>query len=596
MTEASRRAVLAGGVGGLSGWTISRDGRAWAQGQPKRIVGALEEDPPVICPPMTSIISSFGAGCAVYGALTWVDSKGNIHPELAERWEISSDGRTYTFYLRKNVLWHDDKPFTSEDVKFTMENVTSKLHPWGRGAFKTLDHVDASDPHIAIFKLKTPSPAVMKAVNNAIAAILPKHLWEGTEFVKNPLNKKPIGTGPFKLVEYVQGDRIRYVKNEKYYIPGQPAFDEMVLRIIPDAAARVAAFEKGEVDMLYNNSMPFTEIERIKKFPNVEIKASNVSGAAFLGIINCKSKPYDDVRVRHAVAHGINRAFIRDNVMPGFSENQVGPLPPAFGTLVNTKLKDYEYDPAKANKILDDAGYARKADGTRFEFRLLWATNDIRITKMADVIRQNLSDVGIAVSLQPLERAALNQKGYIGEQFEMIIDSYAQGPDPDIGTERLYISTNIHNPPRIFTNNSSYINPEVDKLFEEQRLQVDPAKRKETYDRISEIVWAAVPVLPILAYSGVGAFRNTSMTNTFESADASKDSFARARLPALVSTAAAASPGGAAPTPSAGGAGGGGTATAAIAAAGAAVAAGAYWLWRRKSRGDLDDGLDETRS
>ena len=129
---------------------------------------------------------------------------------------------------------------------------------------------------------------------------MPKHLWEGTEFVKNPLNKKPIGTGPFKLVEYIQGDRIRYVKNEKYYIPGQPAFDEMVLRIIPDAAARVAAFEKGEVDMLYNNSMPFTEIERIKKFPNVEIKASNVSGAAFLGIINCKSKPYDDVRVRHA--------------------------------------------------------------------------------------------------------------------------------------------------------------------------------------------------------------------------------------------------------------------------------------------------------
>jgi peptide/nickel transport system substrate-binding protein len=602
MTEASRRAVLAGlagGIGGFSGWTINQGGRAWAQGQPKRIVGALEEDPPVICPPMTSIISSFGAGCAVYGALTWVDTKGQIHPELAERWEISPDGRTYTFYLRKNVVWHDDKPFTSADVKFTMENVTSKFHPWGRGAFKTLDHVDASDPHIAVFKLKTPSPAVMKAVNNAIAAILPKHLWEGTEFVKNPLNKKPIGTGPFKLVEYVQGDRIRYVRNEKYYIPGQPAFDEMVLRIIPDAAARVAAFEKGEVDMLYNNSMPFTEIERIKKFPNVEIKASNVSGAAFLGIINGKSKPYDDVRVRQAVAHGINRAFIRDNVMPGFSELQVGPLPPAFGALVNSNLKDYEYDPAKANKILDEAGYARKADGTRFEFRLLWPAHDIRVTKMADVIRQNLSEVGIAVSLQPLERAALNQKGFVGEQFDMLIDSYAQGPDPDIGTERLYITTNIHNPPRIFTNNSSYSNPELDKLFEEQRLQVDPAKRKEIYDRISEIVWAAVPVLPILAYSGVGAFRNSVMTNAYESADASKESFARVRLPALVSTAAAATPGAAAPASGqpAGGGGSGGAPTTAIAAAGAAVvAAGAYWLWRRKSRADLDDRLDEKHS
>jgi peptide/nickel transport system substrate-binding protein len=404
------------------------------------------------------------------------------------------------------------------------------------------------------------------------------------------LNKKPIGTGPFKVVEYVQGDRIRYVKNEKYYIPGQPVFDELVIRIIPDAAARVAAFEKGEVDMLYNNSMPFTEIERIKKFPNVEIKASNVSGAAFLGIINMKGKPYDDVRVRQAVAHGINRGFIRDNVMPGFAENQIGPLPPSMD-LANKNLKDYEYSPAKANKILDDAGYARKPDGTRFEFRLLWAAHDIRVTKMADVIRQNLSDVGVAVSLQPLERAALNQKGYISEQFDMIIDSYAQGPDPDIGTERLYVSSNIHNPPRIFTNNSSYSNPEVDKLFEEQRMQTDPAKRKVIYDRVQEILWEAVPILPILAYSGVGAFRTTAMTNTFESADASKDSFARALLP--VSAAAAATPASGTAAPSRGS----GTPTAAIAVGGAAVlAGGAWWLWRRKSRADLDDTIEEKAS
>jgi peptide/nickel transport system substrate-binding protein len=277
--------------------------------------------------------------------------------------------------------------------------------------------------------------------------------------------------------------------------------------------------------------------------------------------------------------------------MPGFAENQIGPLPPSMD-LANTKLKDYEYSPAKANKLLDDAGYARKPDGTRFEFRLLWAAHDIRVTKMADVIRQNLSDVGIAVSLQPLERAALNQKGYISEQFDMIIDSYAQGPDPDIGTERLYVTNNIHNPPRIFTNNSSYSNPEVDKLFEEQRMQTDPAKRKEIYDRVQEILWEALPILPILAYSGVGAFRNTAMTNTFESADASKDSFARAKLPASLGAAATPVSGAPATPPP-----GSGTPTAAIAAGGAAtIAAGAWWLWRRKSRAELDDTLEEKTS
>jgi peptide/nickel transport system substrate-binding protein len=600
MIVASRRGVL-GGLTGAAVWPceLARMPLAWAEGEPKRIVGALEEDPPIINPPMTSIISSFGAGCAVYEALTWVDQHGGIHPELAERWEISPGGKTYTFHLRKNVLWHDGTPFTSADVKFSLENVTAKFHPWGRGAFKTLDHVDASDPYIAVIQLKTPSPAVMKAVNNAISAILPKHLWEGTDFVKNPLNKKPIGTGPFKLVEYVQGDRIRYTKNEKYYIPGEPAFDELVMRIIPDAAARVAAFEKGEVDMLYNNSVPFTEIGRIKKFPNVEIKASSVSGAAFLGIINMKSKPYDDVRVRHALAHAINRAFIRENVLlPEFADIQVGPLPPSM-ELANKSLKDYAYDAKRANQILDEAGYARKADGSRFGFRLLWAAHDIRVTKMADVIRQNLSDVGIAASLQPLERAALNQKGYIGEQFDMIIDSYAQGPDPDIGTERLYVTSNIHNPPLIFTNNSSYSNPQVDKLFAEQRLQTDPAKRKEIYDKIQEILWDAVPVLPILAYSSVGAFRDTAMVNAFNSADASKETFARVRLPKLASNAAAP------PAAASGGTPSNGTASApatgsrtaiVTAAVAAAVAAGTWLLWRRRSRADMDEGIDETRS
>lgn len=579
MIAATRRLVLGGMAGGLLG----APHLAGAQPAPKRIVGALEEDPPLINPPITSIISSFGAGCPVYGALTWVDRKGDIFPDLAERWEISPDGKTYTFYLRKNASWHDGTPFTSADVKFSIENVTAKLHPWGKGAFRSLESVDASDPHVAVIRLKIPTGSLIRACNNAISAILPKHLWEGTEFLKNPYNKKPIGTGPFKFVEYIPGDRIRYVKNEKFYIPGQPAFDELVLRIMPDAAARVAAFEKGEIDMLYNNAVPFTEIARISKFPNVEIRASNVSGAAFLGIINMRSKPYDDVRVRHALAHAIDREFIRTNVMPGFSENQIGPLPPSM-SLANKKLQDYKFDPARANQLLDEAGHPRKADGTRFEFRLLWPAYDIRVTKMADVIRQNLSAVGITVSLQPLERAALNQKGYISEQFDMIIESYAQGPDPDIGTERLYNSNNILTPPAIFTNNSAYSNPDVDKLFAEQRVQTDPAKRKEIYDRIQEIIWAAVPILPILAYSGVSAFRSTVMGNTFESADGSKESFARSTLP--VAAAGAGAP-----------AAGGGMQATWIAAAGAAVVAfGALWLWRRKSRGDLDEGADEKSS
>jgi peptide/nickel transport system substrate-binding protein len=571
---ANRRTVLAG-IGGV---ILNPVKFALGQPIPKRIIGALEEDPPMINPALTTIISSYGSGCPVYGALTWINPQREIHPELAERWENSPDGKTHTFYLRKNVTWHDGTPFTSADVKWSFENVTAKLHPWGKGALRSLDTVDASDPYVAVVRLKIPSASLMSAMSNSISAILPKHLWEGGDIARNPHNKQPIGTGPFKLVEYIPGDRIRYVRNDKYYIPGQPEFDELVLRIMPDAAARLAAFEKGEVDMLYNNALPYTEIARVSKLPKVEIVTSDVSGAAFIGVINTKAPPYNDKRVRQAVAHAIDRKFISNNVLPGLSEIMIGPLPPAF-PLANKALKDYELDPAKANKILDDAGYARKADGTRFGFRLLWPAYDIRVTKMADVIKQNLSAVGIAADLQPLERGAMNQRGFVAEQFDMLIDSYALGPDPDIGVERLYNTNNILTPPAIFTNNSAYSNPELDKLFDQQRVQLDFAKRKEIYDKIQEIIWDAMVVLPIVAYGGVGAYRNTAMTNAFQAADASKESFARVKLPAASADAASTPADGSSKTPWI------------LAAGAAAVALGSFWLWRRShaDEGDIDD-------
>ena len=193
---------------------------------------------------------------------------------------------------------------------------------------------------------------------------------------------------------------------------------------------------------------------------------------------------------------------------------------------------------------------------------------------MADVIQQNLSAVGIAAKLQPLERSALNQRGFIGEQFDMIINSYALGPDPDIGTERLYNTNNILKPPGVFSNNSSYSNPELDKLFDAQRVELDFNKRKEIYDKIQEIIWDAMVILPMVSYSGVSAYRDTAMTNAFQAADGSKESFARVKLPA----AAAAAP----VTESAS------TMPWMVAAGAAVVAAGSFLLWRRSRSGDRE--------
>jgi peptide/nickel transport system substrate-binding protein len=204
----------------------------------------------------------------------------------------------------------------------------------------------------------------------------------------------------------------------------------------------------------------------------------------------------------------------------------IGPLWPG-SPLYNKSLQDYAFDPVLANQMLDDAGYRKRSDGTRFDFRLIWTANDIRPTKMADVIAQNLAAVGIKTIPMPLERSAVIQKGYINGEFDMIIASFALGPDPDAGTERLYNSSNILPLPNV--NNSAYKNPEVDKLFDQQRLQVDFAARKAVYDKIQELIWADIPVFPICAYDAPSIVHGDYVADAFTTFNNIIDNMAAAK-------------------------------------------------------------------
>jgi peptide/nickel transport system substrate-binding protein len=484
---------------------------------PKRLIGVIEEDPPFFNPAVSSGISSFVAGTPVYSALTRMDINGAITGDLAESWTIAPDGRTYTFKLRQGVTWHDGKPFTAADAKFSLEQVNSKLHPY-RGALKVIKTYETPDDHTLIFRLDEPQGSLIRTIGNFCGAILPKHIWEGKDPAQDPHNRNPIGTGPFKFVEYLPGDRIRYVKNDKYFIPGAPAFDELIYRIIPDPAARMAAFQKGEIDMMYSSAIPATEVARLRRMRGVELKFSKVQTAAYMAYINMRSAPFSDVRVRHALAHAIDRTFIRNSVFPGLSDNMVGPVPPG-SPLQNKALADYALDPARANALLDEAGFPRGADGTRFPLRYIFGANDLPGRKIGEIMSQNLAGVGIKVVMTPLDRGALIERAYVANQFDMVISSFSLGPDPDVGVERFYNSNNIF--PIQAVNNSPYVNAEVDKLFAEQRVQTDDAKRKAIYDRIQEIVWADLPVFPFCAYSLPGATRVTYATGVYDKVEAS---------------------------------------------------------------------------
>jgi len=514
---------------GRRGFLLASAALTVGAGDPTSLVGALEEDPPIINSAISTTISVHASATPVYSALTHITPANVVEPELAERIETSPDGLTYIFHLRQGVAWHDDAPFSSADVKFSIENVNAKLHPAGRGAFNALDRVEAPDANTIILRLKRPSSALIYGTDSYAGSILPKHLWEGTDILRNPHNFTPIGTGPYRLVEYARGDAIRYRKNPTFFKPGKPVFDEVVFRIMPDAAGRVAAFQSGDLDMLYHSALPMADAPRLARLPGVTIKQTDLRGAAYIGIINTRRPPYDDVRVRQALAHAIDREFIRQNVDTGYTIKMLGPVPPA-STMYNRDLVDYAYDPGQANEMLDAAGHARGAGGTRFTFDLLWPSYDVGVARMGDIISRNLSEVGIKVLLHPLERGALIQKGYVALQFDMIIESYGLGPDPDINVERLYNSNNIHNPPQPSTNSSGYVNHEVDALFDQQRTIVDQSERKKVYDRIQEIIWRDLPVLPIFSYSPPNIFRSSYVTGLFDVSYGNQENFENARL------------------------------------------------------------------
>lgn len=489
------------------------------------LVSCMAEDPPSLCPPITTVTSTFEAASVAYNSLLWMDSDGKLHPDLAERYEISPSADTFTFYLRKDVKWHDGTAFTAADVKFTQEEILSKLQPIGRGAFRYLARIDTPDDHTVIVRMSQPYLPFIN-VPYALGAILPKHLWEGTQFPSNPHMHHPIGTGPYRFAEYIPGDLVRFVKNEDYHVPGQPGFDEYVVRIVPDAAGRNNAFANKEVHILLSSSVVPTEVGRLSKMPDVELSVSKLSGGMFWGAINTRNAPYNDVRVRHAIAHAIDREFIRHNVLSGLSQSSVGPLWPG-SPLYNHALKDYGYDPGLANKILSDAGYMAGAEGYRFGCRLLYLATDSRIAKMGEVISQSLAAVGIKTVLTPLENATLVQRGFVESQFDILLQAGTIGPDPDSGTERFYNSKNIL--PQQNVNNSAYHNPLVDKLFDEQRVQTSFEKRKAIYDRIQEIIWRDVPWLPIGTYGVPAMVHGDVVTGVFRTFSPVVDNMASAR-------------------------------------------------------------------
>jgi peptide/nickel transport system substrate-binding protein len=459
-------------------------------------VALVSADPASLNHNLVTDLSSIRAASGLYSALIELNEKFEPTPDLAESWTISPDGKRYEFKLRKNAKFHDGSAVTSEDVKYTMEEVSGKFNSISSGIFKAIDRIDTPDPNTLVLNLKGPSAVMLQSLGLGNMAILPKRLYEGTDPRNNPRNNNPIGSGPFKFKEWVKGDHITLVRNDDYYRPPLPYLDQFVSRVIPDGGARVIAFQTGEIDYIDGANLPRELAADLKKVPGVQYwEHAGLPGTQLMHM-NIQKKPLDDLRVRQAIASAIDQKAVVDKAYFNVAAvPSISHIPADLTNFHDPSTKLPKYDVAKANQLLDDAGLRKGSDGIRFKLRITYVSTIDTDRRTAEVVRDNLKDVAIAVELDPRDAASIGKEVYTDGNFDLHNVQLTSNGDPAIGIDRWFTTGGIR---VTFGNASRYSNPEIDKLFADAATTIDLAKRKDLYSKAQAILARDLPAFPVV--------------------------------------------------------------------------------------------------
>lgn len=436
---------------------------------------------------------------SIFDGLVDYDANLNPVPALAVSWQTAPDGKTLTLKLREGVTWHDGKPFTSADVKWTLEEVWKKIHPRNQATFAKVTSVDTPDDLTVVLHLSEPSVAILSSLNSNGAQVLPKHLYEGTDILNNPYNNKPVGTGPFVFKEWVRGNYIALERNPNYWQKDKPYLDRVVFRVIPDAAARSAALEKGEVQYAVLSPVPLKDAERLAKLPNLRVSTQGYEWLSpwLFADFNVERPHLKDAKVRQALAFAIDRNTISKVVWFGFAKPAVSPIPSSLAAFHDNSGITYDFDPKKAEALLDEAGYKRGPDGTRFALDIDYIPYGDDYKRTAEYLKQALKRVGVEANVRSQDTAAYTRRIYGDRDFDIAITWFAAFSDPQVGVNRAYWSGAIgKNIP--WTNGSGYRSAEVDALIAASQGEADPQKRIQIFKQLQKVVLTDLPTLPLV--------------------------------------------------------------------------------------------------
>ncbi|MDF1585517.1 ABC transporter substrate-binding protein [Marinimicrococcus flavescens] len=479
-------------------------------------------EPSLITNALSSAPTTAEVATKIFDGLLEYDMDLEPVPSLATGWEVSDDGKAVTFHLREGVRWHDGKPFTSADVQFSLLQVVKEYHPRGPGNLGPIAAIDTPDEHTVVVRLVHPYPPMMKGLSSLEAPIVPRHIYEGTDYRNNPAVNEPVGTGPFRFVSWEKGNYIELARNEDYWREGRPYLDRLIFRFIADSATRAAAIESGEVHVATFGTINPVEMRRLEGLDHVEIAAGGYEALApvMLLELNNKQPPLDDKRVRQAIAYALDRDFIVDNIWYGFGKPAVGPISSVHegaGLYTEEGIRRYDVEDRieRANALLDEAGHPRGSDGMRFTIVHDPAPFGEDWRRMGEYIKQALKRVGIGVEIRNRDYPTYVRQVHNEYDFNMTSSWYVGMADPTLGVQRQYWSKNI-NADVAFNNTARYSNPEADRLWEAAQVEMDPAKRATLFHDLQRILTEDSPNIWLMEM-GLVAVQNSKVEDLITS-------------------------------------------------------------------------------
>lgn len=429
----------------------------------------------------------------VFNRLLKTNNNQEVILDLATGYEVSEDGLTYTFHLPKNVKFHDGKPMTSDDVKFTFDEII-KQKAFAATSLSSVKEVTCPDDYTVVFTLSKIDAGFLGVLAYNGTSILPRHVYEGLDWMGKDSMVTPVGTGPFKYSEWNKGVNMVLVRNDDFYLgPDLPYLDKIVISFIPDANTAMQSFYNGELDVL-GIIPPSTEYDKLLSSSNITCDKVIYPSRFYVGF-NMAKAPFNDINFRLAVAHAVNSDDMINKALKNIGMKSTEYMSPLFDWAVNhdENAKVPEYNIEKAKEYLAKTSLKPDANGVYLKVKVD-TYNYEPFPDLVQVLKDQLSKIGIAVEINMLEYAAWDEKVSVSKDYEMALTGGYQGPEASNLADRIVTGGTLN-----FLN---YSNPEVDRLMAEGAALPTFEKRAPKYKEAQAILAKDVPMVLISEWLG----------------------------------------------------------------------------------------------